>query len=58
MTRDEHIGQAERLLESAKDVARRPKETGEDAKRDELIVLDLLGFARVHAEIAQAQWDR
>lgn len=54
MTRDEHIAEAERYLDTAKDVAKRPKETDQDRKRDEIIVLDLLGFSRCHAEIAQA----
>jgi hypothetical protein len=49
----DHIEEAERLLQAAKDIAKRPKESEQDRKRDEIIVLDLLGFARVHAEIAQ-----
>lgn len=55
MTYDEHIEAAEDYLRKAKEVAKRPKETADDAKRDEIIVLDLLGFSRVHAEIAQAR---
>jgi hypothetical protein len=54
VTRAEHIAEAERLLDAAKAVARRPKETAEDRKTDEYIVLDLLGFARTHAAIAVA----
>lgn len=54
MTREEHIEQAETLLQSAKDVMKRKKETAEDRKNDEIIVLDLLGFSRAHAAIAQA----
>lgn len=54
MTRDEHIIAAEDLLQSAKDVMKRKKETAEDRKNDEIIVLDLLGFCRAHADIAQA----
>ncbi len=54
MTADEHIAKAEELLQAAKDVARRPKETAEDRKQDQAIVIDLLDFSRAHAGIAQA----
>lgn len=54
MERTEHIEQAERLLETAKDVMKRKKETAEDRKNDEVIMLDLLAFANCHANIARA----
>lgn len=54
MDRLEHIEAAERLLETAKDVMKRKKETAEDRKNDEVIMIDLLGFANCHANIARA----
>lgn len=54
MTKTEHLETAERLLDSAKDIARRPKESEQDKKSDQCIVMDLLDFARVHAAIAGA----
>lgn len=58
MNVDENIEFAESLLAAAKEVTKRPKESGEDRKRDEIIVVELLDFARVHAMIAQAQATR
>lgn len=54
MTKTEHLDYAETLLQAAKDVARRSKETENDRKADQVIVMDLLDFARTHAAIAQA----
>lgn len=55
MSSNDHIEKAEELLQAAKDVARRTKETVEDRKADQAIVMDLLDFARTHAAIAAAQ---
>jgi hypothetical protein len=57
MNKREHILEAERLLEAAKQVARRAKETAEDRKADVLIVQELLDFSGTHAFIAQAIGD-
>jgi hypothetical protein len=57
VTRREHIREAERLLEAAKEIARRPKETEQDRKGDAVIALDLQDFARTHAAIALAIGD-
>jgi hypothetical protein len=54
VTRDEHIEAAERLLESAKDVAKLKSDNDVDRKANQATVLDLLDFARTHATIAQA----
>lgn len=54
MTKADHIVCAEGLLDAAKDVAKRAKESEQDRKADQIIVLDLLEFARTHAAIAGA----
>lgn len=54
MNKSEHIENAERLLATAKDIARDKKETEQDRKADQIIIMDLLDFARTHAAIAQA----
>lgn len=54
MTKAEHIEYAEALLDGAKDVAKRPKDSDPDRKRDQVIVMELLDFSRTHAAIAGA----
>lgn len=54
MNKQAHIEEACRLLMSAKDIARRTKETEQDRKADQIVVMDLLDFARTHAAIAAA----
>lgn len=54
MNFDEHIEYAEKLLQSAKDIAKREKTSEVDKKNDQHMVIDLLDFSRAHAQIAAA----
>lgn len=54
MNRHDHINEAERLLDLAKDVARQPKVDGPEDKARQVVVMDLLDFSRTHAAIASA----
>ncbi len=54
MNRNEHAAQAERLLESAKEVARKADRTKADAET----IRELLDFSALHVAIARVlPWD-
>lgn len=54
MTFDEHMSDGERLLASAKDIARLKPESEADKKANEATMFNLMDFARLHFMAAQA----